>query len=74
MQKHMKKVLNKANYMFYVFLSENLGTFLLPTHFIFKHKYYFSCNYNIIKSRIKIREKIIVPTITQEKIIPITFF
>ena len=60
-KRHMKKMLNKANYMFYVFLSEILGTFLLPTHFNFKHKYYFSCNFIII---IKIRDKIIIPTIT----------
>ena len=46
---HEKNVKQSKFYVLCV-LSEILGTFLLPTHFNFKHKYYFSCNYIIIKS------------------------
>ena len=46
---HEKNVKQSKFYVLCV-LSEILGTFLLPTHFNFKHKYYFSLNYIIIKS------------------------
>ena len=70
---HVKNVKQSKFYVLCV-LSEILGTFLLPTHFNFKYKYYISLNYIIIKSGTKSRDKVIIPTITLRKIIPITFF